>query len=94
MTVRKPRSRTISVRLSEDEYSSLRDLCSLTGARSISDLARDAMYALLNGLKAKDALTISVDEFRAQVRRLDRKIEQLEAGIASVKNYTNTEKDR
>src|SRR5579862_5176161 len=43
----KRRSRMISVRLSEEEYSALRHLCSLMGARSVSDLTRDAMRAVL-----------------------------------------------
>jgi hypothetical protein len=81
----------ISIRVSEDEYSSFKDLCSMTGARSVSDLARYAMSALLNGFRRRDALSISVDEFRAQVRRLDRKIEELEAGITSPKNESNAE---
>jgi len=33
----------ISFRLSEDEYASLRSLCENEGARSVSDLARDAV---------------------------------------------------
>jgi hypothetical protein len=43
----KRRSRMISVRLSEEEYAALRHLCLLTGARSVSDLTRDAMRAVL-----------------------------------------------
>ena len=73
----------ISVRLSEEEYLALRQLCSVTGARSVSDLTRDAMRVLLNGSGQKDALGIHVDEFRTQMRSLDRKIEQLAAEIAN-----------
>ena len=75
MTVLNPRSRMISVRLSEEEYVALRRLCSLTGARSVSDLTRDAMRILLSGSsKRDDVLGIRVDEFRSQMRSLDRKI--------------------
>jgi hypothetical protein len=85
MTVLKPRSRTISIRLSEEEYLSLRRLCVVTGARSVSDLTRDAMRVVLNGSSREDALDVRLDEFRNQLKRLDRKIEQLAAGIQSMK---------
>lgn len=91
MTVLNPRSRMISVRLSEEEYLALRRLCTVTGARSVSDLTRDAMRVLLNGNGAsgKDVLGIHVDEFRAQMRSLDRKIEQLAADVTSIKTNGN-----
>lgn len=71
----------ISVRLSEEEYSALRRLCSVTGARSVSDLTRDAMRVLLNGNDREDALGSHINEFHAQMRSLDKKIEQLAAEI-------------
>jgi len=81
MTVLKPRTRMISVRLSEEEYTALRRLCSVTGARSVSDLTRDAMRVLLNGANRVDVFGSHMDEFRAQMRSLDEKIEQLSAKI-------------
>lgn len=91
MTVLNPRSRMISVRLSEEEYSALRRLCSVTGARSVSDLTRDAMRMLLNGVgrEREDVLAIHADEFRTQMRSLDRKIEQLAADITSLRTNGN-----
>lgn len=89
MTVLNPRSRMISVRLSEEEYAALRRLCSVTGARSVSDLTRDAMRVLLNGASRDEKLGIHVDEFRSQMRNLDRKIEQLSADITSLKANNN-----
>ena len=47
MAILKRRSRMISFRLSEDEYASLRSLCENGGARSVSDLARDAVHRLV-----------------------------------------------
>jgi hypothetical protein len=79
----------ISVRLSEEEYSALRRLCSVTGARSVSDLTRDAMRVLLKGPGRGDALGVHADEFRMQMKNLDRKIEQLAADITSLKTYGN-----
>jgi hypothetical protein len=79
----------ISVRLSEEEYSALRRLCSLTGARSVSDLTRDAMRILLNGTSREETVGVHVDEFRSQMRSLDRKIEQLAADITLLKSNGN-----
>ena len=79
----------ISVRLSEEEYAALRRLCSVTGARSVSDLTRDAMRVLLNGAGREEVLGVRVDEFRMQMRNLDRKIEQLAADITSLKANGN-----
>jgi hypothetical protein len=79
----------ISVRLSEEEYSALRQLCLVTGARSVSDLTRDAMRVLLNGSNRESMLGIPPDEFRTQMRSLDRKIEQLAAEITTFKTNGN-----
>jgi phage host-nuclease inhibitor protein Gam len=73
----------ISIRLSEEEYSAFKRLRSVTGARSVSDLTRDAMRMLLNSTNREDVLGIHVNEFRTQMRNLDRKIEQLAAEIAN-----------
>jgi hypothetical protein len=89
MTVLKPRTRMISVRLSEEEYSALRRLCLVTGARSVSDFTRDAMRVILTGVNREDGLGSHMDEFRAQVRSLDKKIEQLAAEITTVKGNGN-----
>jgi hypothetical protein len=48
MSVLKRRSRMVSFRLSEPEYDQLMALCDVRGARSLSDLVRDAMQALLS----------------------------------------------
>ncbi len=76
----------ISVRLSEEEYTALRHLCSLTGARSVSDLTRDAMHTVLRGVKREDALGSNLEEFRAGMKNLEKKVEQLEAKITMFKS--------
>ena len=83
MTVRNPRSRTISIRLSEEEYLGLKQLCLVTGARSVSDLSRDAMRVLLHGANREDALGLRMDEFRTLLKSLDRKIDALSAELTS-----------
>jgi hypothetical protein len=71
----------ISVRLSEEEYSALRHLCELTGARSVSDLARDAMRTVIKRASRDDSSEHNLEEFRAGMKNLERKVEQLEAKI-------------
>jgi hypothetical protein len=84
MTVLKPRSRTISIRLSEEEFVALKQLCSVSGARSVSDFTRDAMRTVLTGVNRDDVLGLRLDDFRSQLKNLDRKIERLAAGISSI----------
>jgi hypothetical protein len=91
MTVSKPRSRMISVRLSEEEYSALKRVCSTTGARSVSDLTRDAMRVLLNSATREDSLGSHMDEFRSEIRNLNRKIEQLAAEVTTSKVAATSE---
>ena len=86
MTILKPRSRMISVRLSEEEYSALKRLCLVTGARSVSDLTRNAMRGLLNGASREDVLNNHMEEFRAEIRHLHRKVEQLAATVEATKD--------
>jgi uncharacterized coiled-coil protein SlyX len=73
----------ISVRVSEEEHLALRRLCAATGARSISDLTRDAMRALVNRAIQTQGVETNMDEFRAQMRTLDEKIEHLSSEIAA-----------
>ena len=81
MTVLKPRTRMISVRLSQEEYSALRDVCSQKGARSVSDLTRDAVRAVLQGAGRDGSPGVVLDEFRAGMKELERRVEKLEAKL-------------
>jgi len=78
----------ISVRLSEEEYLTLRRLCSATGARSISDLTRDAMQVLLRGTTGDSFPGIDADELRNQMQDLHNKIEQLTVDMMSFRAET------
>ena len=75
----------ISVRLSEEEYTAVRRLCSLTGARSVSDLTREAMRTALRSVNQEDSLGGNLDEFRADMKNLEKKLEQLEAKITIIR---------
>lgn len=77
MNIRNPRSRTVSIRLSEEEYIGLKRLCLVTEARSVSDLARDALRMVLEGPKRDDVMAVCMDEVRNILRGLERKIDEL-----------------
>ena len=76
MAILKRRSRMISFRLSEDEYASLRSACEDGEARSVSDLARDAVHRLV----VKD-LQIDVEstlrELKGRLDNLDLQVQTL-----------------
>jgi Arc/MetJ-type ribon-helix-helix transcriptional regulator len=85
MSVLSLRSRKISVRLSEEEYTSLRRLCLATAERNVSDLTRRAVRELLSGTGREGVLRSDLDEVRNQMRRLDQRIEQLAAEFSTFK---------
>ena len=88
MKVFAPRSRMISVRLSEDEYSALQRLCSVTGARSVSDLTRDAMRVFLNSANHRNI--VDRTDFHEQLALLNKKIEDLAERISSSQNKSES----
>lgn len=85
MAVLMPRARSISIRLSLEEFSALEKYCVASGARSISDLARSAICGLLNRAHEESALTVTVHEHSALVKGLEGKIEQLTTEIGLLK---------
>jgi hypothetical protein len=66
----------ISVRMSEEEFSTLRRMCVATGARSLSDMAR------ANQETATDA---TKNEYHTQMKDLEQKVERLSAEVALFK---------
>ena len=61
----------------------------MTGARSVSDLTRDAMRDLLNGVR-KDVNPVQyINEFQVEMKDLGQKIAQLTAEISTLKNGTS-----
>lgn len=89
MRVLRPRSRMISIRMSEEEISTLRRICAATGARSVSDLARQAMRGLLNGGNPENAGDSPGSEYFAQMKDLTQKVEKLSAEIELFKADRN-----
>ena len=87
MAVIKRRSKMVSFRLSEQEYQDLLILCEQRGSRSISDLARDAVFSLFasgNGrgdgsVRGADGSVIEskVHALDGRMRELDREVKRL-----------------
>ena len=78
MAITKPRTRLVYFRISENEYEQILRLCEVTGARSISDLARSAIQKLIFAepqaeddlQRTKMALESLLAELRTNVQRL------------------------
>ncbi len=77
----KPKSRMISIRLSDEEYEGLKNLCMSQGARSVSDLARTAMNQMLHissdPTNGGSSVELRFRELHGRLNLLDRRIEQL-----------------
>jgi hypothetical protein len=75
MTLMRRREKMISIRLSDEEFAKITHACRVTGARSISDLARDAMCRLAAGTPTRGEF--GGDSLSARVEDLDQKINNL-----------------
>jgi hypothetical protein len=89
MSVLRPRSRIISIRISEEEFSALRRICVASGARSLSDLAREAMRSLWNRPGQGNGGDGARDEVYAQMKDLEQRVEKLNAEITLLKADRN-----
>ena len=78
MSVLKRRSRMISFRVSEDEYVGLKNLCVNEGARSVSDMARDAVQRLISKRSwPNNQLEIVVQVLQGRIEALDVEVKRL-----------------
>jgi len=86
MNVLKRRTRMISFRLSEEEYEGLKRICVRLGARSLSDIARDAVQQLLNnGAELKNDGSAQLRVLYERIDALDREVKRL-AGLVDNRN--------
>lgn len=83
MTILRRRSRMISFRLSEDEYANLRSLCEEAGARSVSDIARDAVHRLIR-MNAQSHVEVALRTLEDRVDSLDSQVRRLEIAVDGV----------
>ncbi len=75
--------------MSEEEFSTLRRICVATGARSVSDLAREAMRGLLNDTNREAGNSAARDGYTAQMRELEQRVDKLSAEIEMFKADRN-----
>ena len=73
----------ISVRLSQEEYDSLCHLSTVTGARSLSDLTREAMRLLLSSSFREQTLADAPVLVQTQMEILNRRIDELREQLMS-----------
>ena len=83
MNVLMPRSRMISIRLSQTEYDELCQLTTVTGSRSLSGLARDAMRMLLKISKHHQFSADSIIDFQVKMDQVNRRIDELKDHLMS-----------
>jgi hypothetical protein len=77
----KKKSKMISVRLSMEEYESLKAIFPSLGVRSVSEFARDAMQRLLHNASNGDSRTADLD---IKVRVLDTKLTRLQGEVSQL----------
>lgn len=74
----KRKSRTISLRLSDQEYEALKAMYTAHGARSISDFARTAMQRAISGSASPNvALDLKVQELHGKITVMDSELARL-----------------
>jgi hypothetical protein len=88
MKVLKPRSRMISIRLSEEEHDGLCRLSAVTGAHSLSDLARNAIRLFICLTAHERLLTDPTGAVQAQMEILNRRIDELRNQLPSQERPT------
>lgn len=80
----KRRTKMVSIRLLDDEYRQLKELCESKGARSVSDLAREAMFRMLSspgGETGQPDLEDRVRRLDQMVARLGQQMEAIESRL-------------
>ena len=78
MSVLKRRCRMVSFRLSDEEYEGLKSICMTVGARSLSDVARDAVQRMLgHGAASKRDLSAEVESLTAKMDMLAKEVQRI-----------------
>jgi|SRR5579864_3932745 DNA-binding transcriptional regulator GbsR (MarR family) len=87
MPVLKPRERLVYFRISEDEYRQFTSVCEHSGARSVSDLARNAVQRLIADGQRDQHEERMEEKLRVLERLIEEMKQQLQAlGINSAKD--------
>lgn len=77
MSVALRRSRTISFRMSPEEYEGFAQLCYDRGVSSISDMARIALYNFIATDRGVDPLAVEVRDLRSQLKAMTNELERI-----------------
>jgi hypothetical protein len=82
MTLLRRRDKMVSIRLSDDEFIRVREACRMKGARSISDLARDAICRRVAGpsvreISGEDGLCARVEDLGLRINHLQEQVSRL-----------------
>jgi uncharacterized protein (DUF1778 family) len=80
MRVFKPKTRMLTIRLSEQDYQLIREASLASGARSVSDYARDSLFrtaAAGNSVLAVDELQDRMEQAESEIRSLQRVLQTL-----------------
>ncbi len=84
MAVLKRKSRMISLRLSDEEYESLRSLYRMHGSRSVSEFARNAMQKVIGeSISPAGTLETRIVELDHKMSSLDHEVARLVSLIES-----------
>ncbi len=79
------KSKMLSVRISQEEYESLRAMYEARGIRSVSKLARDAMRSFLKGTGHNtDTAPSNHGDCEDKIRFLDAKLNTLKAEVSQL----------
>ena len=85
MSTLQRRSRVVNFRLSQGEYEKLLSFCTANGAHSISDVARAAVYRLIDtdGALFADPLAAALGALSGKVEQMDRELKRLSRLVES-----------
>ena len=85
MAVLRSRSRLVTFRLDPEEYAALRGVCISTGARSMSEFAREAVLASVNaGSASKTSLGGDLVTLTSRLNELDKVLKSASGLIGRV----------
>ena len=91
MSVFKPRTRVVSFRVSDEEYTGLREICQAQRVRSISGFARSAtLQCVETGTDcAAETLPFTIRQLNGKVKQLEAEVERL-ARLVGQTSFTST----
>ena len=86
------RNRMLSIRLSDDELQQLKLVSQDRGARSVSDLAREAMMQLITGPQARNGNRLVPGEglLLARIHDMDQRITALQSEVSRLSAQVET----